>query len=141
MKKFTKEFAAFISKGNVIDLAVGIMIGTSFQKIISSLVNNIFMPLISWLVSTDLSDWFITLQAGVPVNPLEVDLSNPPSGWETAPIRLSYGLLIQSIIDFLLIALLLFFVVKAVTYSKKIREDIEKDLRKRQKKDSPTTKG
>ena len=141
MKKFTKEFAAFISKGNVIDLAVGIMIGTSFQKIVSSLVNNIFMPLISWLVSTDLSDWFVTLQAGVPVNPLEVDLSNPPSGWETAPIRLSYGLLIQSIIDFLLIALLLFFVVKAVTYSKKIREDIEKDLRKRQKKDSPTTKG
>lgn len=141
MKKFTKEFAAFISKGNVIDLAVGIMIGTSFQKIVSSLVNNIFMPLISWLVSTDLSDWFITLQPGVPVNPLEVDLSNPPSGWETAPIRLSYGLLIQSIIDFLLIALLLFFVVKAVTYSKKIREDIEKDLRKRQKKDSPTTKG
>jgi large conductance mechanosensitive channel len=141
MKKFTKEFAAFISKGNVIDLAVGIMIGTSFQKIVSSLVNNIFMPLISWLVSTDLSDWFITLQPGVPVNPLEVDLSNPPSGWETAPIRMSYGLLIQSIIDFLLIALLLFFVVKAVTYSKKIREDIEKDLRKRQKKDSPTTKG
>lgn len=141
MKKFTKEFAAFISKGNVIDLAVGIMIGTSFQKIVSSLVNNIFMPLISWLVSTDLSDWFITLQPGVPVNPLEVDLSNPPSGWETAPIRLSYGLLIQSIIDFLLIALLLFFVVKAVTYSKKIREDVEKDLRKRQKKDSPTTKG
>ena len=141
MKKFTKEFAAFISKGNVIDLAVGIMIGTSFQKIVSSLVNNIFMPLISWLVSTDLSDWFVTLQAGVPVNPLEVDLSNPPSGWETAPIRLSYGLLIQSIIDFLLIALLLFFVVKAVTYSKKIREEIEKDLRKRQKKDSPTTKG
>ena len=141
MKKFTKEFAAFISKGNVIDLAVGIMIGTSFQKIVSSLVNNIFMPLISWLVSTDLSDWFITLQPGVPVNPLEVDLSNPPGGWETAPIRLSYGLLIQSIIDFLLIALLLFFVVKAVTYSKKIREDVEKDLRKRQKKDSPTTKG
>ena len=141
MKKFTKEFAAFISKGSVIDLAVGIMIGTSFQKIVSSLVNNIFMPLISWLVSTDLSDWFITLQPGVPVNPLEVDLSNPPSGWETAPIRMSYGLLIQSIIDFLLIALLLFFVVKAVTYSKKIREEIEKDLRKRQKKDSPTTKG
>jgi large conductance mechanosensitive channel len=133
MKKFAKEFSAFVSKGNVIDLAVGIMIGTSFQKIVSSLVNNIFMPLISWMVSTDLSDWYITLQPGVPVNSLEVDLSNPPSGWETAPIRLSYGLLIQSILDFLLIALLLFLVVQAVTYSKKIREDIEKDWRKKTK--------
>lgn len=141
MKKFTKEFTAFISKGNVIDLAVGIMIGTSFQKIVSSLVNNIFMPLISWIVSTDLSDWFLTLQAGIPVNPEEVGLINPPSGWETSPIRLSYGLLIQSIIDFLLIALLLFFVVKAVTYSKKIREDIEKDLRKIQKRKDEKTKG
>ena len=128
MKKFIQEFSKFISKGNVIDLAVGIMIGTSFQKIVSSLVNNIFMPLISWLVSTDLTSWFITLQPGVPVNPEEIDLLNPPSGWETLPIRLQYGLLIQSLIDFLLIALLLFFVVKAVAYSEAVRKKIEKDL-------------
>jgi large conductance mechanosensitive channel len=133
MKKFVQEFSKFISKGNVIDLAVGIMIGTSFQKIVSSLVNNIFMPLISWLVSTDLSSWFITLQPGVPVNPEEMDLMNPPSGWETLPIRLQYGLLIQSLIDFLLIALLLFFVVKAVAYSEKVRLRIEKDLLKKKK--------
>lgn len=133
MKKFVQEFSKFISKGNVIDLAVGIMIGTSFQKIVSSLVNNIFMPLISWLVSTDLSSWFITLQPGVPVNPEEMDLMNPPSGWETLPIRLQYGLLIQSLIDFLLIALLLFFVVKAVAYSEKVRLRIEKIFLKKKK--------
>lgn len=133
MKKFVQEFSKFISKGNIIDLAVGIMIGTSFQKIVSSLVNNIFMPLISWLVSTDLSSWFITLQPGVPINPEEVELMNPPSGWETLPIRLQYGLLIQSLIDFLLIALLLFFVVKAVAYSEKVRLKIEKDLLKKKK--------
>ena len=68
MKKFLKEFGTFMSKGNVIDLAVGIMIGTSFQKIVSSLVNNVFMPIISWVVSTDLTAWYITLQAGVPVS-------------------------------------------------------------------------
>jgi large conductance mechanosensitive channel len=141
MKKFVQEFSKFISKGNVIDLAVGIMIGTSFQKIVSSLVNNIFMPLISWLVSTDLSSWFITLQPGVPVNPEEMDLMNPPSGWETLPIRLQYGLLIQSLIDFLLIALLLFFVVKAVAYSEKVRLRIEKDLLKKKKESKKEIKG
>ena len=141
MKKFVQEFSKFISKGNVIDLAVGIMIGTSFQKIVSSLVNNIFMPLISWLVSTDLSSWFITLQPGVPVNPEEMDLMNPPSGWETLPIRLQYGLLIQSLIDFLLIALLLFFVVKAVAYSEKVRLKIEKDLLKKKKESKKEIKG
>ena len=141
MKKFVQEFSKFISKGNIIDLAVGIMIGTSFQKIVSSLVNNIFMPLISWLVSTDLSSWFITLQPGVPVNPEEMDLMNPPSGWETLPIRLQYGLLIQSLIDFLLIALLLFFVVKAVAYSEKVRLRIEKDLLKKKKESKKEIKG
>ncbi len=141
MKKFVQEFSKFISKGNVIDLAVGIMIGTSFQKIVSSLVNNIFMPLISWLVSTDLSSWFISLQPGVPVNPEEIDLMNPPSGWETLPIRLQYGLLIQSLIDFLLIALLLFFVVKAVAYSEKVRLKIEKDLLKKKKEPKKEIKG
>jgi large conductance mechanosensitive channel len=141
MKKFIQDFSKFISKGNVIDLAVGIMIGTSFQKIVSSLVNNIFMPLISWLVSTDLSSWFITLQPGVPVNPEEIDLLNPPSGWETLPIRLQYGLLIQSLIDFLLIALLLFFVVKGVAYSEAVRKKIEKDLLKKKKETKKEIKG
>jgi large conductance mechanosensitive channel len=131
MKKFLKEFGTFMSKGNVIDLAVGIMIGTSFQKIVSSLVNNVFMPIISWVVSTDLTAWYITLQAGVPVSELELGLENPPSGWETGPIRLSYGLLVQSVIDFLLIALLLFFVVKAVAYSEKVRLNVEKSIKEK----------
>ena len=131
MKKFLKEFGTFMSKGNVIDLAVGIMIGTSFQKIVSSLVNNVFMPIISWVVSTDLTAWYITLQAGVPVSELELGLENQPSGWETAPIRLSYGLLVQSVIDFLLIALLLFFVVKAVAYSEKVRLNVEKSIKEK----------
>ena len=131
MKKFLHEFANFLSRGNVIDLAVGIMIGTSFQKIVSSLVNNIFMPIISWIVSTDLSAWYITLQAGTPVNELEFGLQTPPSGWEIAPIRLAYGLLIQSIIDFLLIALLLYIVVKAVAYSGKIRLKVEQSIKQK----------
>jgi large conductance mechanosensitive channel len=131
MKKFLNEFVTFMSKGSVIDLAVGIMIGTSFQKIVSSLVNNVFMPIISWVVSTDLTAWYITLQAGVPVSELEFGLENPPSGWETAPIRLAYGLLIQSVIDFLLIALLLFFVVKAVAYSEKVRFNVEQSIKEK----------
>jgi large conductance mechanosensitive channel len=121
MKKLFQEFGKFIAKGNVVDLAVAIMLGTSFQRIVSSLVNHILMPLISWLVRTDLGEWFITLQAGVPNLESESGLINPPGGWLTTPIRLNLGLFTQSVIDFLMIALLLFFVVKLVAWSQRVR--------------------
>jgi large conductance mechanosensitive channel len=132
MKKLWFEFSQFISKGNVVDLAVAIMLGSAFQKIVSSLVNFIFMPLVSWLVQTDLSEWFITLQPGVPVVESEVGLFNPPGGWISAPIRIQLGLFVQSVIDFLMIALLLFSVVKILSWSKKIKEkNMNKTLEKR----------
>jgi len=128
MNKLKSEFLSFINKGSVIDVAVGIMIGTSFQRIVSSLVNHVFMPLISWLFNNDFSTWFLTLQAGIPAVESEAGLIVPPSGWITPPIRLSYGLLIQSIVDFFLIALLLFFILKAIRFSEKIRGKLIKDL-------------
>jgi large conductance mechanosensitive channel len=145
MKKIADEFFAFISRGNVIDLAVAVMIGASFQRIVSGLVHFVFMPLIGWLVKTDFTEWFITLQAGVAVNPLENDLVSPPSGWSSVPIRISYGLLIQAMIDFLIIALVLFLVVKIVKKSEQIRFKIKEEIKeslikklpklKKQKKD------
>lgn len=134
MKKTWQEFISFISKGNVIDLAVAIMLGASFQKIVSSLVNDIFMPLISWLVKTDLSQWFITLQPGVANLESESQLLNPPSGWVVAPIRLQFGLFIQSFIDFFLIAILLFAVVKFFQLSKKVRLELKQKQAKNQSK-------
>jgi large conductance mechanosensitive channel len=124
MKKTIFEFIKFISKGNVIDLAVALMLGASFQKIVSSLVNHVLMPLVSWMVRADLSEWFITLQNGIPNLESELGMINPPSGWASAPIRIQFGLLVQSLIDFLMIALLLFLVVKLVSWSQGLREKV-----------------
>lgn len=125
MKKLTKEFISFISKGNVIDLAVAFMLGTAFQKIVSSLVNYVLMPLVGWLVQTDLSQWYLTLQEGVATVESEQGLSNPPSGWVEVPIRLQFGLFIQSLIDFLMIAVLLFAVIKFFELTKRLRLKVE----------------
>lgn len=134
MKKLTKEFISFISKGNVIDLAVAFMLGTAFQKIVSSLVNYVLMPLVGWLVQTDLSQWYLTLQEGVATVESEQGLSNPPSGWVEVPIRLQFGLFIQSLIDFLMIAVLLFAVIKFFELTKRLRLKVEDKVSQTTKK-------
>jgi large conductance mechanosensitive channel len=136
MKKITREFITFISKGNVIDLAVAFMLGTTFQKIVSSLVNHILMPLVSWLVKTDLSQWYVTLQEGIPTLESELGFSNPPSGWQVMPIRLEFGLFIQSLIDFLMIAILLFAVMKFFQLTQKVRMEVERKLKDQTKKNA-----
>ena len=128
MKKFFLEFQAFMVKGNVLDLAIAFMITAAFQKIVSSLVNQILMPLIAWLVKTDLSQWYFTLQEGVAVVEEESLLLNPPSGWLQAPIRMFYGSFIQSMIDFLIIAFILFFIFKIIKWSETLRLKIKEDL-------------
>lgn len=140
MKQWFKEFKAFIAKGNVIDLAVALMIGSAFQKIVSSLVNQIFMPIIAWMVKTDLSQWYVTLQEGIAMIEEESTLLNPPSGWVQAPIRIFYGPFIQSMIDFLIIALVLFFVVKLVTWTEKIRLSMQQEVKKAFNKTKKPTK-
>jgi large conductance mechanosensitive channel len=117
-----------MAKGNVLDLAIAFMITAAFQKIVSSLVNQILMPLIAWLVKTDLSQWYFTLQEGVAVVEEESLLLNPPSGWLQAPIRMFYGSFIQSMIDFLIIAFILFFIFKIIKWSETLRLKIKEDL-------------
>jgi len=126
MKKFMTEFKAFILKGNVLDLAVGVIIGAAFQKVVSSLVNDILMPVISWIVRVDIKQWFVTLKPGVPNNPLEdAESFLPASGWAISPIRLTYGNFIQTIIDFIIIGLVLFIIIKVALASEKLREKIK----------------
>ena len=109
MKKFFKEFKAFISKGNVFDMAVGLIIATAFNKIVSSLVNDIIMPLITFATgAASLADLSIPLRRDIE--------GNVTLAW-------SYGNFIQTVIDFLIIALSVFVMVKVVTVSrKKFRE-------------------
>jgi large conductance mechanosensitive channel len=100
-----KEFKAFVMRGNVVDLAVGVIIGAAFGKIVSSLVNDVLMPPIGLLVGgIDFSDLAVTL--------------NAPLG-NAKPVTLHYGLFINNVIDFLIVAFCVFLVVKAVNSLKK----------------------
>lgn len=102
MMKFWKEFKEFAFKGNVIDLAVGVIIGTAFTGIVTSLVNDVFMPLISLLAK------------GVDFTTLGVALGE---GEDAA--KLAYGNFIQAVINFLLVAVCVFIFVKFVNRLKR----------------------
>jgi large conductance mechanosensitive channel len=96
------EFREFISRGNVIDLAVGVIIGGAFGKIVTSLVDQVIMPPIGWLIGgINFSDLKITL----PVNP-----TNP----EGAPAVIQYGAFINTLIQFLIVAFVIFMLVKVI---------------------------
>ncbi len=106
MKKLIAEFKEFAMKGNVVDMAIGVVIGAAFGKITTSLVNDVIMPLISRITGgVDFSAWKWVLKAA------EVD----ETGAETAAeIAVNYGSFIAVVLDFLIIALVLFMVVKAI---------------------------
>ncbi|MGD9762016.1 MAG: large conductance mechanosensitive channel protein MscL [Candidatus Izemoplasmatales bacterium] len=118
MGKFFKEFREFISKGNALDLAVGLVIGTAFNAIIKSLVADIITPLISLLFKSDLSNMFIVLRGSATWVPIT-------STWSLSEdaVLLTYGNFIQAIIDFLIIAFAIFLALKFITkFSAKIQK-------------------
>jgi len=96
------EFKEFISRGNVVDLAVGVIIGGAFGKIVTSLVDQIVMPPIGWLIGgVDFAD----LKLALPVNP-----TNP----DGAPAFIEYGAFINVLIQFLIVAFVIFMMVKMI---------------------------
>jgi large conductance mechanosensitive channel len=102
-----KEFKEFASKGNVMDLAVGVIIGAAFGKIVSSFINDIVMPSIGCLLGkVDFSNLYINL-SGKPFGSLAEAKS-------AGAATLNYGLFINTVIDFLIIALVIFMMVKWV---------------------------
>ena len=98
------EFKEFAMKGNVVDLAVGVVIGAAFGKIVSSLVENVIMPPLGLALS------------GVSFSDLAVTLATDPAG---KPVLLKYGAFLQSIFDFVIIAFVLFIAIKAINRLKK----------------------
>ena len=96
-REMVKEFKEFISKGNVMDMAVGFIIGGAFTAIVNSLVESILMPIIG------------VISGGMSVADMSVTVGNAVIG---------YGAFIQAIIDFLLVALVLFFIIKALNKAK-----------------------
>ena len=106
MKKFFQEFKAFAMRGNVVDMAVGVVIGGAFGKITTSIVNDIIMPLISMLTGgVDFSQWKWVLKEAV------VDAEGVVS---SAEVAVKFGSTIAIILDFIIIAFAVFCMVKAL---------------------------
>lgn len=130
MRKFFKEFKTFITRGNVIDLAVGMIIGAAFTAIVTALVNNIFQPLINMIPMGDHLHGLITMLVaknadGVKVgkNSKEIDM--------TKSIYIDWGAFIMAVINFLITAFVLFLIVKAINT---MREGGKKMKEKKKKK-------
>ena len=118
MKKFFEEFKAFAMRGNVVDLAVGMIIGSAFGKITSSLVNDVIMPAVSMLMGgVDFTTWKVVLKEAV----LNAD------GTEAmAEVAIKYGNLIAVIVDFIILAFAIFCMVKAINTMRERAEDLKK---------------
>lgn len=119
IKVFFEEFKKFISRGNVIDLAVGVIIGNAFGKIVTSLVNDIVMPLITWLLGANsLADLSIPLKYTY----------DATLGQDVVSLSWNYGNFIQTIIDFLIIAFFIFLAIKLFNKATSLTKELNEKL-------------
>lgn len=108
-----QEFKEFAIKGNAIELAIGLVIGQAFTKIVNSLVTDIILPPIGWLIGNiDLSDLYVLLKEGAGAPPPYASLQ---AAKDAGAVTLNVGLLLNSIINFIIIAWVLFWVVRALS--------------------------
>ena len=122
MKKLVKEFKDFIMRGNVLDMAVGVIIATAFGKITTSLVNDIFMPFISFLFGTrDMSA-------------LNLVVREADEAAGTEAITIGFGTLVATVIDFILVALVVFIIIKLFN---KAREKAAALVKKQEEEAAP----
>jgi len=116
-----KEFKEFAMRGNIVDMAVGIIIGSAFGKIISSVVSDVLMPPIGMAIGrVDVKDFKLVLQKAVPA----VTEGGQVVKQAVNEVALRYGMLIQTIIDFLIVAFCIFLVVKVMNRLKQKEEAI-----------------
>ena len=107
-----KEFKAFAMRGNVLDLAVGVIIGGAFGKIIGSFVGDVMMPILGLLLGgVDFTGKFLSLKGGSFATLAEAKAANVPT--------LNYGVFLQSIIDFVIVAFAIFMLIKAINSTQK----------------------
>lgn len=113
-RKFINDFKAFIMRGNVIDMAVGVIIAGAFGKITTSIVNDVFMPFIGWIIG------------GFDLSQLNIVLSNAvvdEAGAVVTPaVTIGIGTLLVTIIDFLIIAFIVFLIIKAFAKAKELAD-------------------
>ncbi|MDE6667488.1 MAG: large conductance mechanosensitive channel protein MscL [Clostridia bacterium] len=135
MKKFFKEFKDFITRGNVLDMAVGVIVGGAFTAIITALTSQILQPLINWLIALISGDADNGLEAAVTIlKPAYVDGTLDLA----SSIYIDWGAFITAIINFILVAFILFCIVKAINSiragGKKLADKQKKAIEKKVKK-------
>lgn len=113
--KLVEEFKAFAMRGNVIDLAFAVIIGAAFGKIVSSLVEDIIMPPIGFLIGgVSFSELAVTLTTGI-----------------GAPVLIKYGVFLQAVFDFVIVAFVLFMALKAINKMQKAKEEVPAEAPKK----------
>ncbi|MBQ1184060.1 MAG: large conductance mechanosensitive channel protein MscL [Clostridia bacterium] len=133
MKKFFADFKAFISKGNILDMAVGVVVGGAFSKIVSSLVADIINPLVGLATgSVQLSDMQVILQPEI-IDEVTEEVTQ-------AEIALKYGNFLQMVIDFLIIAFSIFVILRIMMNAQKKLESLKKKEVVEEAPAEPTTK-
>lgn len=133
MKKFFGEFKTFIMRGNVMDLAVGVIIGGAFQAIVTAFINDLIMPFIGLLTGgINFNEQFIILRLPEGVEAAEVTYSNAA---ELGASIWGYGAFITAVINFIIMALVVFLLVKAINKASEIGKKKEEE-----KEEEPTTK-
>ena len=120
MKKFLEEFKSFAMRGNVVDLAIGVVIGASFGKIVTSLVNDIIMPPIGKLLGgVDFANLFLTLGGD--------SYDTLAAAQEAGAVTWNYGLFINTILNFIIVAFAIFILIKQMNKLTKKKEDEPKE--------------
>lgn len=111
-----KEFKEFISRGNAIDLAIGVIIGAAFGAIVNSIVNDVLMPVVGLVLGkADFSNLFIVMREGSTSGPYATLKAAQGAG----AVTLNYGLFINALVSFVIVAITVFFVVKAINRVRK----------------------
>ncbi len=126
MKKFMSEFKEFVMRGNVLDLAVGVIIGGAFQGIVSSLCNDVILPAVGWLIATVSGADFVNPETNQP------DFTKATEALNVGPLGL--GKFVAAVINFLIMAIIIFCIVKAVNKLMAIPK------KKTEEEAAPTTK-
>ena len=119
-----KEFKEFAMKGNMLDLAIGFILGAAFGTVVKSLVDDIIMPIVaSVLGSPDFSNLFVLLKE--PADATGVNMASIEAVREAGGIALGYGLFLNALIAFIIMAFILYLIVKNVNRLKKVEEEVE----------------
>ena len=114
---FIQEFKDFAMRGNVLDMAVGVIIGGAFGKIVSSLVDDVIMPPIGWLIG---GIKFSDLAVKLPVNPLTPDQD---------PVTINYGQFLQTTLDFIIVAFCIFLLIKGINKLSNLKKKEEAEAK------------